>query len=140
MFYLREPLKKFFASIFKITDHINFVINKADSYEQIYICLLFAMFTDYALTSNTVISYYQYEYGFASFAQYLIDFYTVEIYLIVIDEYPYLVKANPGITSILQDIIDNKINIWFKETPFRCYSFASYFTNIRNNFLLIIFL
>ena len=29
--------------------------------------------------------------------------------IIVIDEYPYLVKSNPGITSIFQDIYDNKI-------------------------------
>lgn len=38
-----------------------------------------------------------------------ISFFKNEKGIIVIDEYPYLVKANPGITSILQDIIDNKI-------------------------------
>jgi AAA+ ATPase superfamily predicted ATPase len=38
-----------------------------------------------------------------------ISFFKNEKGLIVIDEHPYLVKANPGIASILQDIIDNKI-------------------------------
>lgn len=38
-----------------------------------------------------------------------ISFFNDEKGVIVIDEYPYLVKSYPGITSIIQDIYDNKL-------------------------------
>ena len=39
----------------------------------------------------------------------IIDLFNNQKGIVVIDEYPYLVKSNPGITSIIQDIFDNKI-------------------------------